>query len=334
MVMTINSADILKESIERQRTARDLILKDANLRGVRLAKLRADNVTFDGTDLSEAMLTEVRWKKCSLRDSRLEAADFTNAILRLCDLDHVRAINSTFINARLENSTACAAQFDNVNFINAVLTDTDFSRASFRDANLENVSASGACFRGADLRGARLQNAELVDADLRGADLTDADMRGAVLRGADLRGVVGIDPALQKAENQWGELPPEMRDLSETMAPIVIEALRTAGQSGFMDPEAAQRLIEDAARYQSTSPRNAPSPDTLEAVSRVLGKLGDNVLPALIGALRQPDKGEPPPEVKALILRLREELGLDETASVEDVLSRLTGGIGRSPRNR
>jgi hypothetical protein len=163
----------------------------------------------------------------------------------------------------------------------------------------------------------------LVDADLRGADLTDADLAGADLHGADLRGVVGDDPALLKEEGRRGELPPEMKRLAETMTPIVIEVLRTAGEQGVLDRETAEHLIEEAARFQKTSPENAPSPDTLKAVSRVLDELGADVLPALISALRQPNEDEPPPEVKAMILRLREELSLDETATAEDVLLRL-----------
>jgi uncharacterized protein YjbI with pentapeptide repeats len=331
---TFDNVKILQELLKQQRTARDLELKGADLRGVQLSGLRADGLDFEEADLRESSLTEVKWKGCILREARLDGADFRGAVLRLCDLDQARATNATFIGARLENSTACGARFDGTDLAGAVLIDTDFSRASFHGANLEGVSASGASFRGADLSGTRLRSADLTDTDLRGADLTGVDLQGADLHGADLRGAIGIDPALQKEESRWGELPPAMRDLTETMTPIVIEALRTAGRSGAIDPEVAGRLIKEAARHQSASPRNAPSQDTLEAVSRVLGKLGDNVLPALIGALQNSDKEEPPPEVKALILRLREELGLDESASVEDVLSRLTGGIGRSPQKR
>jgi hypothetical protein len=64
----------------------------------------------------------------------------------------------------------------------------------------------------------------------------------------------------------------------------------------------------------------------MNAVSRVLDKMGNDTLPVLIAALRQPNDSEPPPEVKAMILRLREELSLDETASVEDILQGLRRG--------
>lgn len=330
--MTLKPADQLRNLVNSQRTARDLVLAGADLRGIQLSGLRADGLDLEDADLRESTLVDVKWKGCILRDARLDGADFTGAVLRLCDFDQARVTNAIFVQTCLENSTARGARFDGTDLTEAVLTDTDFSRASLRGANLTGVSASGADFRGADLRGARLQNADLGDTDLRGADLTDADLRGADLSGADLRGAVGDDPALQKEESRWGELPPEMRKLSETMTPIVLEVLQTAGQRGDIDPETAERLIEDAARYQGASPRNAPSPDTLKAVSQVLDGLGDDVLPALLGALRQPKGSEPPPEVKAVILRLRDELSLDETATAEDVLSRLINGLGRLPR--
>lgn len=304
--MDLSATEQLRGFLTGGRTARDLPLKRAELRGIGLSGLRADGLDLEEADLRESSLTGVKWKGCTLRDARLDAADLTGAILRLCDLDDARLTGATLAQARLENSTARGARFDGADLTGAVLTDTDFSRASLRNTNMEGISASG-------------------------ADLTGADLLGADLHGADLRGVVGIDPAFQKEGSQWGGLPPEMRDLAEAMTPIVLEALRTAGERGFIDPETAERLIEETARHQGTSPRNAPSPDTLEAVSRVVEELGDNVLPTLIGALRQPDGSEPPNEVKALILRLREELGLDETAGAEDVLSRLAGGTGRSP---
>lgn len=321
--MTHEPIDDLQDFLDHHRTARDLVLKSADLRGLQLAGLRADGVDFEEADLRESSLTGAKWKGCILRDASLDAADFTDAVLRLCDLDQARAPHTTFARAHLENSTARGARFDGADLTGAVLTDTDFSRASLRDANLEGASASGADFRGADLRGARLRDAVLVDADLRGADLTGADLTGADLSGADLRGAVSDDPALPKEDSRHGELPPDMRRLAETMTPIVIEVLRSAGAQGVLDPEAAERLIEDAARFGKTTPGNAPSPDTIEAVSRVLDELGAEVLPVLLGALRQPSEREPPPEVQTMILRLREELALDETATAEDVLLRL-----------
>ncbi len=331
--MNINPAEQLRNFLESHRTARNIVLKKAYLKAGQLSGLRADNLDLEEADLRESSLIAVKWKVCNLRDTRLDGTDFTDAVLRLCNLVQARATDAFFLRTRLENCTARGARFDGADMTGAVLTDTDFSRASFHGTNMEGVSASGANFRGADLTEANLRDAELTDTDLRGADLTGAELQGVDLHGADLRGAIGIDEAFQK-EDRHRALPPEMGDLVETMTPVVIEVLQTAGRSGYVDPDAAERLINDTLRHGSPSPRNAPSPDTLKAISQVIGEFEGDVLPALIGALGQPNGGEPPPKIKALILRLRETLGLDETASMEDVLSRLTGGVGGPPKGR
>ena len=317
----------LRECLDHQRTARDLTLRAASFRGIDLAGLRADGLNLEEADLRQSRLTAARWKSCNLHDARLDAADLTDAVLRLCDLEGARASGAIFVRARIENCTARGARFDNADLTEAVLTDTDFSRASLHGANLEGVEASGADFRGADLRGARLRNAVLVDSDLRGTDLTGADLTGADLRGADIRGVVGENLALPKEAEATAELPFELKALSATMAPIVAEVLQTAGRRGLINAETTARLTEEAAALQRvTSPKAAPHEDTLKAVSRVLEELGDDIVPKLFAALSQPNQKGPPPEVMALIRRLSQELALDESATADDVLERLTKG--------
>ncbi len=315
--------EMLRESIDRKRAVRDLTLRGAKLGGQRLNGLRAVNLDLVEADLRKSSLVKINWTGCFLHDALLQDADCVGAVFRLCEFEGARLTRVKLLQARLENSTARGASFDDADLSGAVLTESDFSRASFLYANLERVSASGACFRGADMRGASLRNAELCDCDFRGADLTDADLNGADLTGTDLRGVIGEHPELRADRGPWKGLPPEVRSLAETMAPIVGEVLRSAGERGVIDNDTAQRLVAEAAAYQGGSRRHAPSAETLSAVTRVLDGMGGNGLAALFGALQQPDGGEPPAAVKQMILRLREELGMDETASVEDVLARL-----------
>ena len=315
----------LRDALAAGRTVRDFAVRDGDLRGLQLAGLRADGLDLGECDLRNSALARVRWRGCSLRDARLDAADFSEAVLRMCDFDNVRAPHAQFTCARLENSTARGARLDAADFSSAVLSDTDLSRASLRGARLDGVSATGVNLRGSDLRGASLRNAVLIDADLRGADLTDADLHDANLHGADLRGITGLDAARFPA-SAAGEVSPAVQDLSETMAPIVAEVLRTAGRSGAVDADIAQRLIDEAARHQTAPPERAPGPEALAAVSRVIAELGDGALPVLTRALRQPSQAEPPKEVQDVIRRLRQELSLDEGATTEDLLHRLTHG--------
>jgi len=326
--MIIDGASLLRSLAENGKVARDLVLKGSNIRGTDLAGLRADGLDLDEADLRESSLREVKWKGCRIRHARLEGADLTNAVLRLCDLDGTRASGATFGRARIENCTARGARLDHADLTAAVLTDTDFSRADLRGANLEGAGASGTDFRGADLRGAKLINAMLIDSDLRGADLTDADLMGADLRGADLRGAVGENVTLPKEVESTAELPVEMKALFATMAPIVAEVLQTAGRRGRIDAETTARLMEEVAALQRvTVSKNALDAHTVKAVARVLEELGDDIVPKLFAALRQPNQGGPPTEVRAMICRLAKELSLDESATAGDVLERLTKGL-------
>jgi uncharacterized protein YjbI with pentapeptide repeats len=335
--MTSEAKSLLHELVERGRAARDLALKQADLRGQRLAGLRADGLDLDEADLRTACFADAHWTGCTLRDARLDAADFTDAVLRMCDLDGVRGSEALFVRAHLENGSARGARFDGARFEAAVLTDTDFSRASLRGAILEGASASGADFRGADLRDARLGRAVLIDSDLRGADLTGADLTGADLHSPDVRGVVGLvlargDEERDQAGDEPPTLPADLRAMSDMMTPIVQEVLRTAGRRGVIDPDTARRLVEDAARLHGAPAGGGPSVDTLRAVTRVLEGFGGDVLPKLLSALHQPNDEGPTAEIQALIRNLSRELSLGDATSAEDVLERLRRGSGRPSR--
>jgi uncharacterized protein YjbI with pentapeptide repeats len=326
--MSASSAELLQWFSKRGRPVWNLTLEAADLRGIELAGLRANRLALSHADLRDSRLRQIRFTECELQDVALDGADCVGAVLRLCDLDGVRLLDGELRRARIENCTARGARLAGADLTEAFLTDTDFSRASFRNANLTGVSASGASFRGADLTGACLVGASLIDADLRGADLTGADLDGIDLRGADLRGVVGDHPLLAERQDAMSGLPPEMRALAATVAPVVGEVLRSAGKQGWIDGETAERLQAEAAAYSRTSAGRAPSADTLAAVGRIMEQLGGDALPVLFGALQQPADKEPPPAVKAMISGLRGQLGLDETASAEDVLARLLGRNG------
>lgn len=341
-------ADQLQALAGTHGTARDLVLDGARLCGGRFAGLRADGLSLVGADLRDGLLAQARWKECVLRDACIEAADFSGAVLRRCDLDGVRAAGARFTGARIENCRAQGARFDAADLGRAVLTDSDFSRASFRDADLDGVAASGACFRGADLAGAILRNADLTDADLRGADLTGATLAGATFDGADLRGATGVDavaqddPAVAVLPSEFpvefpdelptefpaefpDELPDELRTLAGSVAPIVLEVLRSGGRQGAIGPDTVARLAAEVqALAGPATARTPPHADTLRAVSRVLEELGGDDLGALFSLLQAPAGGQPPEQVQRLIRRLGRELQLDDNAGAERILEQLT----------
>jgi uncharacterized protein YjbI with pentapeptide repeats len=320
--MDTHPSDRLLACVTARRTARDLALGEADLRSARLAGLRADGLDLHESDLRDSMLAGVKWRACTLRDARLERADLSGAILRLCVLDDVRAMDTRLVSARIENSQARGARFDGADFTGAVLDDSDFSRSSLQGAIMDGVSASGADLRGADLRGARLRGAALADADLRGADLRGADLEGADLDGADLRGAIRSGAKPPAGAN--GDFPEELQPLVRGVAPIVAQVLRTAGQQAIMDPTTARKLVDEAARLRGDPPETGIEAGVVTTVSRILPRLG-SLLPELAQALRQPPGAEPPQAVREMILALREELGLGDVATTDDVLASLLG---------
>ncbi|MEO0406912.1 MAG: pentapeptide repeat-containing protein [Cyanobacteria bacterium P01_A01_bin.135] len=315
----------LKKFLKSGQTARNLSFRKASLEGIDLANFRADNINFEGANFQESKLINTRWVDCILRDAQLNSADFTDAVFRLCNLDQARINDTKLSSAYLEDSTARGAQFDRAILTEAVLTDTDFSRSSFCDANFEGASASGASFRGADLSRAVLRNADLSDTDLRGADLTDADLEGVILDGADLRGAIGIEAPSEKPTA--AAMPEELKPLIGTVTPLVEEMLRSAGQGGFLSPEAAQQLQAQMADVQHAYPSQSAHPDTLQAISQVIGSLGDSDIPSLLASLEQPNSDAPPPSVQVLIRRLGQVLELSEDASAEEVLTKLSASL-------
>jgi hypothetical protein len=169
------------------------------------------------------------------------------------------------------------------------------------------------------------QGARIENCTARGADLSSADLRGADLRGA----LCDLPLQDSAAAGTLEGLPSELKALAGTMAPIVGEVLRTAGRRGGIDAETSSRLVEQAdALARGTSPSALPDADIVAAVAEVLDAMGDEVLPQLLEALRRPNEEGPSEAVRNMIRRLGRTLGLDDTATPEDVLERLGHGTG------
>ncbi|MEM7154125.1 MAG: pentapeptide repeat-containing protein [Myxococcota bacterium] len=323
-----------------RRTARELQLPGADLRGADLTKLRADGLDLTGANLRGTTLSRVRWVGCRLLDADLSNADLDRAVLRTCELSGARASGARLTHARIENDNAQGADFGGADFTDASLVDTNLSRARLRKAQLRRANASGVILRGADLRGACLADADLSDADLRGADLTDADLRGADLRGADLRGAIMADACLDGAElsgtrrdDAPPQMPQELQPLSTAVSPLIVEVLTQLRQHGHVPKNAGDRLlqsIQDSPLVRQTvaaSPEQTDSSGfhrTVSAVMRALGGAQEDVLEQAAESLRG-DSREPSPGVADLIRRVAVEMGMDADTNPEDLLSKLTG---------
>jgi len=116
--------------------------------------------------------------------------DYSDAIIRLGNLDGIQAVSSIFDRARLEDSTAEGADFSRASFREAHLTDTSFTRAILRESVFDGAEGDAVDFRGADLRSASLKGAHFDEGDFRGADLRGADLSRGRFHSADFRGAL------------------------------------------------------------------------------------------------------------------------------------------------
>ncbi len=299
-------------------------LSEAEIQALNLSAIDASRLVADRADLQKLYCDRSNLSACTFINANLTGASFVGSGMLDCDFSDTTAPSSLLRSARIENCTARGACFDNADFTDADLTETDFSRASFKGAKLTRVSASATCLRGADLSGADLRGAFLECADLRGADLTGANLDNVNFDGADLRGVVGDDAVLATAGRYGRESGSALDELSETMMPVVGEVIKSAGKSGI-DTDLIEPLLADVEKPGGSATSPLLNPETMQAVANLIARSGQNSVAVLMSALQQPAGEEPPPEVQKMIIDLRSELGLDESANADDVFEALTG---------
>jgi uncharacterized protein YjbI with pentapeptide repeats len=311
-------------------TLRDARLDGADLGGATLRLCDLDQVRADG-----ASLVRARIENCTARGARLDGADLTGASLTDTDLSR-----ASLRGAGLEGVSASGA---------------DLRGADLRGARLRGADLADADLRGADLREADFDAGDLAGADLRGTLGVESTRFGGGDRppwepepqgeddGADL-GWTHAGPASDPASAQAPDLPKELLALAESVAPLVRGLLEGAGDRGLVDPQAAAKLAAEAQRLGQSLDRSGGrgpgrgqrrevpglrDPETLAAVARTLSRTGAQTIPTLVAALAGIRGQEPPPEVQALILSLRRELGLPEDADAEAVLACLASGLGQ-----
>lgn len=142
----------------------DVILRAAKLRKLAFIQCRLERAAFTSADIEgfgfvETVADQIRFdhahlrKACFAKNTVLERADFSQALLIEVNLRQTQARNASF-------SAATISQCD------------------FSDADLQH----------ADLRDAKFDGGYMVRADLTGASLTGADLIGAQMRRAVLHG--------------------------------------------------------------------------------------------------------------------------------------------------
>ncbi|MCU1244290.1 MAG: pentapeptide repeat protein [Acidobacteria bacterium] len=140
--------------------------------------------TFQGSDISGALLAEAHLAGFDFRKATLTDVDLTHADLRGAVFDGAKAHGITLDGADFQLGIAEGAE-------------TDFTAASLRGLIAQNAELSGALLASAVLRGANLAGADLRGANLKGATLESGDGLGpAELSGANLSGAILDDAHL------------------------------------------------------------------------------------------------------------------------------------------
>jgi uncharacterized protein YjbI with pentapeptide repeats len=189
--VVLNQARIIESNLRRANLsnatcismdARHSNLSNANLSSVCAERAKFDHATLSSANLDDANLTGASFFECDLSDAVCRRADFTQSRWGSSKIDGADFSDAIFNEAHLGGLRLTSACFAGARFRGACLA----------LANLEDMTLPDADFLSADLSkamltGSQMHRGNFLNADLRGAGLADIDWEGACLRHADLR---------------------------------------------------------------------------------------------------------------------------------------------------
>ena len=132
---------------------------ETNFQRLEFRKIKLNNVTLKGVNLSYSNLTKAELKQANLSNSSLRCVNLTQA-----------------------------------NLEKAILKEVDFADACLNSVNLTDAHLEGANFQQADLKEADLRHGYLVNVAFQGADLRFAKLQGANLQGSSYNSQTSFDP--------------------------------------------------------------------------------------------------------------------------------------------
>jgi uncharacterized protein YjbI with pentapeptide repeats len=206
----ISAREVLKEGIEAFNVWRttgiatgqvdEVLLSQADFRGMDLSALNLATVNFSRANLREANLS-----RTDLTGANLSRADLTRANLTRAYLTGANLASATLSEATLHGADLRRADLTRANLVGAKASGADLCRANFSVARLHEADLSGATLREAHFNESYLCRVDLSQADLRGAflsgaDLTQANLSGAKLGGASLVAAILIQTNLTNAD--------------------------------------------------------------------------------------------------------------------------------------
>jgi uncharacterized protein YjbI with pentapeptide repeats len=167
----------------------EALYTDAEVVGESFAQSTAKKVTFKRTVLRDLDLTGVRLEKLKLTDVRISNCDLANAVFREGVIDRVEFIRCRVTGLDLAELLATNLVFRECSGTLAPFRFASVKRARFEDcvlaeADFQNATLTDVVFRRCDLRGSLYYGAQVSGTDFRGSNLDDARIRAGDLAGA------------------------------------------------------------------------------------------------------------------------------------------------------
>lgn len=174
---------------------RDAVLTDADFRDSDMREATFFNATLNNVNMSGG----VDLSGSTFREGAHSSVSFDGSDLRNAMISDLSMAQTTFVGADLRR-----AKLSNVDLTGAVLDGAQLAAAEISGAKLE-----GASLIAADLSGAQLVGARFINANLTGVTWTDASLINVILTGADLSDAVGLEQSqLARACSDGGETLP------------------------------------------------------------------------------------------------------------------------------
>ncbi len=222
-----------------------------------LSGLDLSNLKFDGINLAGSNLSGTRNINTTYESSRLDGANFSDAVFRNSAIDHVFAVNSRWDRAQFDQTTIVFSNFGNASFRDATFRDIERTRER-EEPSRKQAQGGG---EGGDTRAGE---ATREPGRARWGEV--AARAGAFLRdiGTALKDVSA--QAYQKMRDWWTQplqLAPEIDRNSAAAWPS-----QPAAYSAYEQPPAWAAHQTDRAQTQSYTDANAqsrPNKETLRA---------------------------------------------------------------------
>lgn len=134
----MDTKELINQYLAGQRTFRGVVIRYADLAGIRLI----------GADLSKSDLREANLQKANLSGANLQGAILEDADLRQANLEGTNLGGAALSGASFRDANLKDCQFQGAN-----LVQTDLSFADLRGANLQDANLTNALLEGAKLEG-------------------------------------------------------------------------------------------------------------------------------------------------------------------------------------